>query len=179
MNAGVRRCVAVSCLGFAALVLLWALGVRINRSDSVPIGLWHEEALPGELAPGMVVAVCPPAAPIFEMARARHYLSEGWCASKLEVMFKPLAAVAGDVVEVDSRGVSVNGGLLLRSAPLEQDAAGRPLTAVPAGVYSVPPGYVWMISSYSPRSFDSRYFGPLPVAQLRGRVQPLWLWRHD
>src|ERR1019366_5726927 len=86
---------------------------------------------------------------------------------------------AGDVVEVDSRGVSVNGGLLLRSAPLEQDAAGRPLTAVPAGVYSVPPGYVWMISSYSPRSFDSRYFGPLPVAQLRGRVQPLWLWRHD
>jgi conjugative transfer signal peptidase TraF len=177
MNAGVRRCVAATCIGFAALILLSALGVRFNRSDSVPIGLWHEEALPDELAPGMVVAVCPPAAPIFEMAKARHYLSGGWCASKLEVMFKPVAAVPGDVVEVDSRGVSVNGGLLLRSAPLAQDAAGRPLTAVPAGIYRVPPGYVWMISSYSPRSFDSRYFGPLPVAQLRGRVLPLWLWR--
>jgi conjugative transfer signal peptidase TraF len=179
MKLGVGRGVAPICVALAALVLLWALGVRINRSDSVPVGLWHEEALPSQIAPGMVVALCPPAAPIFEMAKARHYLSEGWCASKLEVMFKPVAAVAGDVVEVDSRGVSVNGGLLLRSAPLQQDAAGRPLTAVPAGLYRVPPGYVWMISSYSSRSFDSRYFGALPVSQLRGRVQPLWLWRHD
>jgi conjugative transfer signal peptidase TraF len=113
------------------------------------------------------------------MAKARHYLSDGWCASHLEVMFKPVAAVAGDVVDVDARGVSVNGGLLLRSAALKRDAAGRPLTAVPDGIYHVPPGYVWMISSYSPRSFDSRYFGALAVSQLRGRVQPLMIWRHD
>ena len=158
-------------------VMAGALGLRINSSDSVPLGLWREEpVVSGALTRGTVVAVCPPAAPIFAMAHDRHYLSKGWCPSGLEVMFKPIAAAAGDVVVVDSQGVSVNGGLLLRSAPLKADAAGRALPAWPAGTYRVPSGYVWTVSSYSPRSFDSRYFGPLPVSQVRGVVQPLWLW---
>ncbi len=176
MNARMQRGFIGAGVGIVLLALLWALGVRINRSESVPVGLWHEEALLGRLAPGMVVAVCPPASPVFELARDRHYLAQGWCPSKFEVMFKPVAAVSGDVVEVGSRGVSVNGELLPRSAPLQHDAAGRPLPALPAGIYPVAPGDVWVISTYSPRSFDSRYFGALPVSSLRGRVRPLWLW---
>ena len=30
------------------------------------------------------------------------------------------------------------------------------------------------ISSYSPRSFDSRYLGPVPINSIRGTVKPLW-----
>jgi conjugative transfer signal peptidase TraF len=154
----------------------WVIGLRINLSESVPRGLWREYTLKHAPATGMVVALCPPDKAIFEMARERQYLSQGWCGSHLEVLFKPVAAVAGDVVDVTDDGICVNGKALPRSAALAKDGAGRPLTAMPRGNYVVPSGYVWLLSSYSPRSFDSRYFGPLPLSDIRGEVRPLWLW---
>lgn len=163
-----------ACLSFG---IAWVTGVRINLSESVPTGLWREHSLNGAFHTGMIVAVCPPDQAVFEMARERQYLSKGWCGSHLEVLFKPVAAVAGDVVDVEDGGVSVNGTALPRSAPLAKDGAGRPLTAMPRGSYVVPSGYVWLLSSYSPSSFDSRYFGPLPLSDVRGEVRPLWLWR--
>jgi type IV secretory pathway protease TraF len=47
------------------------------------------------------------------------------------------------------------------------------MPAWPAGTYQVPPGEIWTVSSYSPESFDSRYFGPVPLANVRGRARPL------
>ena len=41
------------------------------------------------------------------------------------------------------------------------------------GKYVVESGTVWVASSLSPRSFDSRYFGPVQMNQVRERVRPL------
>jgi hypothetical protein len=32
---------------------------------------------------------------------------------------------------------------------------------------------VWLLSSYDPGSFDSRYFGPVPAANIRGQAIPV------
>jgi type IV secretory pathway protease TraF len=37
----------------------------------------------------------------------------------------------------------------------------------------VSPGTIWVASTYHPRSFDSRYFGPIAVADIRARLAPL------
>jgi hypothetical protein len=42
----------------------------------------------------------------------------------------------------------------------------------PYGEYRVTPGFVWVASSYNPWSFDSRYFGSLPVGIIRRRLKP-------
>jgi type IV secretory pathway protease TraF len=34
-------------------------------------------------------------------------------------------------------------------------------------------GTVWVISSFNSRSFDSRYFGPIPASSIRSRLQAL------
>lgn len=85
---------------------------------------------------------------------------------------KPVVALAGDMVAVSSAGVTVNGQMLVRSEPLSRDGAGRPLPQAESGPVGV--GQVWVLSGHSERSFDSRYFGPIPHAQLTAILRPLW-----
>jgi conjugative transfer signal peptidase TraF len=88
---------------------------------------------------------------------------------------KPVAAVAGDLVTVTSQGVAVDGKPVANTKPFAEDEAGRPLRPVPIGVYRVAPGEVWLLSGHDPRSFDSRYFGAVPAANVTGVARPIWV----
>ena len=88
-----------------------------------------------------------------------------------------MVAVAGDQVTVSAAGLTVNGQNLLQSAPLSRDSAGRPIDAYAFGAYRVPAGMAWIVSGYSPNSFDSRYFGPVPVANIEGKATPVLVSR--
>jgi conjugative transfer signal peptidase TraF len=148
------------------------LGVRINLSPSLPIGLY-------QVAPGLdatLVEFCPPE-PFASMANARGYRHPGTCPDGGAPLMKPVVARAGDVVSVSKRGVAVNGSDLLNSAPLTRDTAGRPLTPWPYGTYTVQQGTIWVLSGYHPRSFDSRYFGPISASLIRNRLRYLIVLR--
>ena len=88
-------------------------------------------------------------------------------------MLKPIVAQAGDTVEVSANGIAVNGTLLHNTSPRTIDSRGRPLTPWRFGTYTVPPGFVWVASQYNPLSFDSRYYGPIRVSQIRHHLRPL------
>jgi conjugative transfer signal peptidase TraF len=107
------------------------------------------------------------------MSASRGYRGKGNCQDRAEPLMKPTVAVAGDIVEVSSRGVAVNGGLLPNSAALPLDTKNRPLQHWPFGKYRVDTGSVWVISSFNARSFDSRYFGPVPITSIRSHLWPL------
>jgi type IV secretory pathway protease TraF len=47
------------------------------------------------------------------------------------------------------------------------------LRAVPPGNYVVRQDSVWVVSGHDPRSYDSRYWGPLPVNAITGRAVPV------
>ena len=72
-------------------------------------------------------------------------------------------------------GLTSGGVLLPSSAPRLLDSAGLPLPHAAFGTYRLPPGSVWLYAP-EPRSFDSRYFGPLPAKDLLYRLAPLWLF---
>ena len=144
------------------------LRIRINTSPSLPIGLYQVASGPD----ATLVEFCPPE-PFGSMANARGYRQRGTCPDGGAPLMKPVVARAGDVVSVSKRGVAVNGRGLLNSVPLTRDTGGRPLTPWPYGTYTVQPGTIWVISGYHPRSFDSRYFGPVPEALVRNCVRPL------
>jgi type IV secretory pathway protease TraF len=86
---------------------------------------------------------------------------------------KPVVARARDSVRLSERGVTVNGRAIPNSAPLLKDTANRLLSSWPYGTYTVQPGTIWVVSGFHPRSFDSRYFGPIPEALVRNYVRPL------
>jgi len=75
------------------------------------------------------------------------------------------------VVDVSAAGIAVNGVRVPNTAPLAADSARRPLEHWPFGHYVVAPGTIWVASSYHPRSFDSRYFGPIPTTAVRHRLK--------
>jgi conjugative transfer signal peptidase TraF len=167
---------AVVAGGGGALALLLAakwIGLRFNDSSSMPMGLYLRTSSDSN---STLVIFCP-AEPFAELAVERGYRSRGNCEDGAEPLAKPIAARSGDTVELSARGIVVNGGLLPNTAPLVKDSTGRPLSHWPFGRYVVAPGTVWVASSHSPRSFDSRYFGPVETSQVREHVRALWTSR--
>ena len=151
-----------------AFVASWA-GLRLNDSPSMPTGLYVKISSESNES----LAVFCPAAPFARLSVERGYRSRGNCPDGAEPLAKPIVARPGDTVELSALGITVNGRLLANTAPLVKDSAGRPLSHWPFGGYVVAPGSVWVASSYSHRSFDSRYFGPVETSQVREQVRPL------
>lgn len=157
-----------------AYVVPQLAGFRLNTTTSMPRGLYR--SVGGEVTPGSWVSVCLPP----EIARfgvERGYLGAGSCPHGTEPVLKEVAAVAGDVVEVTGVGVVVNGKLLENSRPLERDRGGRDLIAYRSAARPVAPGEVWLHSPFEARSWDSRYYGPIPLECVTDVVAPLVTFR--
>jgi conjugative transfer signal peptidase TraF len=169
---------AVAACGVLLGVTLRAAGVRVNLSPSAPLGVFLASPLPSghgaELHRGMLVAVCLPHA-MAQVGRARGYLMRGSCADGTAPVGKTILALSGDTVVVSGEGVAVGSGRpLCRTRPLGRDAAARPIPRIPDGRYAVAAGEIWLISTYTVRSWDSRYFGPVPAAGVVATLRPLW-----
>lgn len=167
--SSVRRIVLIAFgVVIGTFQLCGLAGLRINTTQSLPMGFYITAAEPQ----ANLVEFCP-AEPFASFAIERGYREQGNCGDGAEPLLKPVVAQAHDVIDLSERGIAVNGSLLRNTAPLKADTKGRPLTAWKFGSYVVAPGTVWVASSYSPRSFDSRYLGPIPVSAIRDHVRPL------
>ena len=142
-------------------------GIRINTSPSLPLGLYRVSSNPN----ANLIEFCPTDS-FGRLAITRGYRTRGSCSDGAAPLLKPIVAKPGDLVELSLRGIAVNGKLLPNTEPRSSDTEDRPLVSWPFGRYSVRVGQAWVASSYNPRSFDSRYFGPVPVSSIRDRVEP-------
>jgi len=170
-KSGLRKvAITVALITVSAFVAGFA-GVRVNTSSSLPLGLYVRTS---QSSAGLI-EFCP-SEPYASLSRDRGYRVRGFaCPDRAVPLLKPVVARAGDIVAVSPVGIAVNGRLLPNTAPLRSDAANRPLQAWPSGIYRVRPGTVWVASTYSRGSYDSRYIGPVEEKSIRGRLRPLWL----
>ena len=136
--------------------------VLYNRTPSVPVGWYYRLFQTPER--GDYVALPLPAA-AWDYARAR-----GETPSRVRFM-KVIAAMAGDSVCASQDRLTVNGQDLgeIRTA----DAEGRLLPRW-SQCRALGRGEVFLVSAV-PESFDSRYFGPVPLSDLEGVYAP-WTW---
>ncbi len=163
-----RRMLRIAAVTFVVpFFIVSAAGLRINCSPSLPLGLYRT-TMESRAA---LIEFCPQE-PYGTFAAGRGYRSTGNCPDGAGPLMKPVIASAGDIVEVSERGIAVNGSMLPNTAPKTKDSQGRAMTPWPFGQYRVAPGFVWVASSYNPWSFDSRYFGPIPVGIIRDRLKP-------
>ena len=171
-GAGGRSVIAWLASPVLLLVMGWLAGLRLNLTGSLPVGLYViSPSLPVR---GALVLVCLPAK-VAEFARARGYVPRGvQCPGGVSAVGKPVVAIAGDTVTVTPAGIVVNGAAVPNTRTLASDRKGRRLPLLPAGRWVVEPGTVWIVSSYSRYSFDSRYFGAIEARQVRANLQRLW-----
>jgi conjugative transfer signal peptidase TraF len=162
---------ALGVVAAGALIIGASRTLRINFTSSLPRGIYRTVA--GPPTRGSTVITCLPIA-VGRFAMARGYVWRGGCAGGAAPVGKVVSSVAGDTVVVAAGGLIVNGHHLHNTEALAHDSRGRPLTGVPYGVYVVPTGKLWLTSTYNPASFDSRYFGPVSVATVVSRIEPVW-----
>lgn len=179
MMAATGRRSALAALtvgGLAALsgLAVYQAGFRLNVTPSVPLGLWRVHPA-RHIVRGDVVTLCVPDSVLARTARSRGYFMSGACPGDFMPLIKPIAALAGDRVTISARGVSINGALLPDSQALDTDTKGRRLVPAFVGERQVPAGMMFVLSSFNRLSFDSRYFGMVPVNGVQSAGAPVWV----
>ncbi|MGI2036135.1 conjugative transfer signal peptidase TraF [Rhizobium panacihumi] len=166
-RAGRRMAVILlgAVIGLAAfLVMGFGAGIRVNTTPSEPLGLWRIVPVNRPVEIGDLVFVCMPDTAERVEGKSRGYLRRGLCSGGTGPLIKHVVAVAGQEVEIAS-SVSIDGAVLGNSRLVERDGRGRPLRPHSGG--TVPLGQVFIHSPF-PGSWDSRYFGPVPVSGILG-----------
>ncbi len=149
----------VALIGISAFistpVLVW------NASASAPIGLYR--IVSGTPKRGDVVLIRPPDF-VEKLAAGRGYLPAG------VPLIKRIAAMGSDDVCAFDSAVIINGHAV--AYQLEHDSAGRSLPRW--NECRVLKADEYFLLNEAENSFDSRYVGPVPRAQIIGRLVPLW-----
>lgn len=168
-----RRALAILLAGAAASIGLFvagqAGGLRINVTPSYALGLWRIVPIAREPAVGDLIFICPPVSSAFLLAVERGYMRRGLCPGWVSPLLKTVVASQGQRIEVREM-VTIDGRPLARSEVRGEDAEGRALAAWFGGV--VPAGHVFLHSDFA-GSYDSRYFGPIPVDGVLGLARPV------
>ncbi|WP_340124103.1 conjugative transfer signal peptidase TraF [Methylobacter svalbardensis] len=166
-------CFGVAMSAFILSGLAYAVGIRLNTTPSIPVGVYRLTNVP--IVKGAYVLFCPPPAAVFDMAKARGYLGAGYCPGGYGHMMKKILAVQDDVVSIGTDGVQINGQLLSLSAPIKLDGSGRPLPNYKAS-WVLDSTEVLVMSDSNRGSFDGRYFGPIQRSQIEGVIRPIFTW---
>jgi len=148
-------------IGAAAIALLGVTSVNArdwliyNHTPSVPTGWYVRSA--GEIVPGALVTVrAQDVAP--DYAEARNFTDAG------DRFIKRIAANDGDSVCADGDAIRINDRTVAHRAA--HDSQGRALPHW-SGCRTLGTGEVFLMGD-TPDSFDSRYFGPVSVADIEG-----------
>ncbi len=162
--------VFIALISAACVAAAPSLRIGFNGSRSAPRGLYRVVA--DAPTRGAFVIACLPAS-VAAFGRVRGYLGAGACPGGAQPVLKSVGALADDVVEIRPGAILVNGiQLSARSVEL-LDSAARPLPHVDVGVYRVADGEIWLVGLSHERSWDSRYFGPIPLAAVGSTVRPV------
>jgi len=166
---------AICCAVFLLfLFTCYLVGVRINTSKSIPIGLYWASSKPIEKS--AYVLFCPPQVALFAEAKKHGYIGAGFCAGDYGYMMKRILAAKNDEVFIDDEGVRVNGELLPFSTPIKADKSGRPLTRFRPDHFTLDASEVLLMTDVSNTSFDARYFGPVKRSQIKTVIIPVITW---
>jgi conjugative transfer signal peptidase TraF len=153
--------------------LIYAAGIRVNTTPSIPLGVYQLSNEP--VVKGAYVLLCPPPVAVFAMAKARGYVGAGFCPGGYGHLMKRLVAAKDDQVTINAEGVAVNGQRLPLSKPIKLDGGGRPLPHY-AKSWVLDSDEVLVMSDSNSGSFDGRYFGSIQRAQIVGVIRPVFTW---
>ncbi len=177
--ADVTRTLAVLCLLFFTVTYAaYLCGARINRTHSLPKGLyWVADKTPER---GDIVSFWPRDTAEVREAVLRGYLISGGYNDTgnggYGLILKKLMAMPGDVLSLTDDGVFVNGVLIPNTKPLDADNMGDPLPRLRIARYRLGDNEALFLSDHLARSFDGRYFGLQDMRQIVHVLRPVFVW---
>jgi conjugative transfer signal peptidase TraF len=175
------RCARIKQLGvlFACLIsavfVLMLLHLTVNLTPSMPIGVYRLFPMDRLIARGDIVEICPPSQVVDILLREGKAHPWSPCDREVSPLLKFVAAVGGNIVDLSDKAVVVNGVPLPGSATMPPRERRYAITQIARGRYVLRAGQLWLWTPY-PRSWDSRYFGPVPSVGVRQIARPVFVW---
>src|ERR1700674_4215204 len=139
-----------------------------NASESVPTGLYRVQPARRLIVTDLVVAFPPE--PLATFLADGGYLPLG------VPLIKRILALPKQIVCRKDLAITVDA--IEMGMARERDHRGR-LLPVWQGCRVVRQGEVFLMNWDEPGSLDSRYFGPLPLADIVGRANPIWTFEEE
>jgi conjugative transfer signal peptidase traF len=166
--------IAICLILLAAHFCMPLFGLYFNFSNSQPLGLYRQISDdPATIRRGDLVRICLDGE-IADLTASRGYVEMVWldtsCRHQLRPLLKTVAGLPGDLIHINAEGVHVNGVLIANSRPLAQDGSHHLMPQQPADSI-VADGMLWLAAP-NPHSWDSRHFGAVPLAGVRGIMRP-------
>jgi conjugative transfer signal peptidase TraF len=144
------------------------LPLALNYTRSLPVGFYATTAEKTAYA----VFCLDPEVIAKGLAAGAEFDRGGSCppAPGYQPYLKPIyRASAQHPITFSAQGFTIGGHLLPNTAPKPFSMAGKPLEHYPFGEYR---DGIWVISTYTRDSFDSRYFGPIHALQIISYARP-------
>jgi conjugative transfer signal peptidase TraF len=139
--------------------------VLINETPSESVGFYRLVSHPESAYRRGMFVVFPVPGELRDLAYGRHWMRNGI------PFLKEVLGLQGDRVCVFADRLEINERFI--GPVFTVDSAGLPLPQR-RGCFVVPTGYFFAASQHYLKSFDGRYFGPLPLAVVTGEARPLW-----
>lgn len=173
-RSGLKFVLVTLALATGFIVAFGRLGYRVNLTPSYPLGIWrmeHRSPVKGDF----VLFSFPAQNHLTMAAIERGYLRDN--GHGYMPLMKKLAALPSDRIAVTDV-VSINGVEWTNGQILRVDSKGREVVSIAVSEI-VAPGMCWVLSDYNPRSFDSRYFGAVPLSNIIAVAHPVFVWDGD
>jgi conjugative transfer signal peptidase TraF len=139
----------------------------INGTPSEPVGFYRLVPRPESAYRRGMYVVFPVPAELRDLVYGRHWMRNGI------PFLKEVLGLEGDRVCIFADRVEINDRLI--GPVFRVDSSGLPLPQR-RGCLVIPAGYFLAASQHFAKSFDGRYFGPLPLSILMGEARPLWIF---
>jgi len=147
------------------------VGYRFNPSSSAPVGIWKiSQENPVDLNVGSYVLICPPHHDVLSNLVQQGRMFKGRCDSGTVPFIKEVIAQGSGSFRVGKDGVYINESLIPLTAPYPWE------NLIPAEPSDIGAGEFVAIQTMHVGSIDSRYFGPLKVADVIGVIEPVWIF---
>lgn len=148
--------------------------ISFNFTSSMPIGI-YQRFEQRKIFLNDLISVCLPK-PMAAIGKHRGYIGFGSCPNNSTPLLKELIALPGDTVVLSQSSITVNGVTYYTPQQKFDHNHKRIKHWVKNGVYKHIKG-VWVYGSHDPiHSWDSRYFGGIPVKNIQGIYKPLWVF---
>jgi conjugative transfer signal peptidase TraF len=155
--------------------LLYAIGIRLNLSSSLPLGVWKIDKSFSHIEKGDHVWFTP-TKEIAKFALQRDYLErnnqvENNCVPLLKIVY----GLPGDTYTFHDDFIRINNVPVEKAKRRRTDSKGRPMPQISNGI--VRPNHLFVLT-LNTHSFDSRYYGTIPIKNVKGTAIPILTWKN-
>lgn len=145
-----------------------ALNLWIIVSPSIPYGLYKKVEKYPQKEDYILFCLEKDLA---KLTADRKYVTTGNCAYQSAPIGKKVVATQGDLVKISDDGIEVNGRLLTDSKPSKYDNLKRRMPEFSMNRYLDNDEFI--VASAKENSYDSRYFGIVKGAQIKGVIETI------